>query len=143
MVLFIQSGGRCSERYGILESKAWPCSRAIFDVEVLSACFPFAFFVCFLFFGSLGQYEAPSFSHFCISHSSSVPDIQLISECRLCISLGIGSVISSLNELPIEILLALLFVGDEVGTEVFALRFCDLVTATLVISPMRYSGLLQ
>ena len=143
IVSFILRGGRCSERYGMSGSEACHRSRAVFDVEVLSFSLPFAFFVYFLFFASLGRYEAPSISPLCISHSSSVHDIQLISECRLRISLGIGSVISSPHELPINILLSLLFVGEEAGTEAVALRFCDRVTAALVISVMRYSGLLR
>ena len=143
MVSFILSRGRCSERYWISGSEAWPSPRAVFELEVLFVSYPFDFFACFLFFGSLGQYKAPSFSPMCISHLSSVHDIQLISECRLCISLGIGSVVLSPHELPIEILLSLLFVGDDVGMEALALCIWNLITAALIISVMRYSGLLQ
>ena len=47
MVSFIRKGGRLSERYGISGSEAWPASRAVFDVEVLSGSFLFVFLLCF------------------------------------------------------------------------------------------------
>ena len=125
MVSLILTGVRCPERYEISGSKVRPFSRAVFDVQVLSVCFLVVFFVCFLFFKSLGQYEAPSFSSLCILYSSSVHDIQLISEYCVSISLEIGSVLSSPHKLPIDILLSLLLVGHKVGAEAMALRFYD------------------
>jgi len=47
MVSFIGKGGRIAERYGISGSEAWPASRAVFDVEVLSCSFLFVFLLCF------------------------------------------------------------------------------------------------
>ena len=55
MVSFIGKGGRLSERYGISGSKAWPASRAVFDVEGLSCSFLFVFLLCFRTLGSFGQ----------------------------------------------------------------------------------------
>jgi len=75
-----------------------------------------------------------------ISHPSSVHDIQLISECRLSISLEIGRVVLSPQEFPIDILLSLLAALDVAGEEAEGLRFWERVTALLVISSIRYSG---
>jgi len=139
-VSFIRKGGRLSERYGILGSEAWPSSRAVFGVEVLSCSFLFVFLLCFRTLGSFGQEPAPSFSFLCISHPSSVHDIQLISECHRSISLEIGRVVLSPQEFPIDILLSLLAALDVAGEEAEALRFWERVTALLVISSIRYSG---
>jgi len=140
MVAFIRKGGRLSERYGISGSEAWPASRASFDVKVLSCSFLFVFLLCFRTLGTFGQYPAPSFSFLCISHPSSVHDIQLISECRRSISLEIGRVLLSPQEFPIDILLSLLAAPDAAGEETEALRFWERVTALLVISSISYSG---
>jgi len=69
-----------------------------------------------------------------------VHDIQLISECRLSISLEIGRVVLSPQEFPIDILLSLLEALDVAVEEGEALRFWERVTALLVISSIRYSG---
>jgi len=65
IVSLMRKGGRLSERYGISGSEAWPSSRAVFDVEVLSCSFLFVFLLCFQTLGSFGQYPAPSFSFLC------------------------------------------------------------------------------
>jgi len=55
MVSFIRKGGRLSERYGISGSEAWPASRALLDVEVLSCSLLIVFLLCFRTSGSFGQ----------------------------------------------------------------------------------------
>jgi len=55
MVSLIRKGGRLSERYEISESEAWPTSRAVFDVQVVSCSFLFVFLLCFRTLGSFGQ----------------------------------------------------------------------------------------
>jgi len=63
-----------------------------------------------------------------------------MSQCRRSISLEIGRVLLSPQEFPIDSLLSLLAALDVAGEEAEALRFCERVTALLVISSIRYSG---
>src|SRR5712691_4847944 len=93
--------------------EAWPSSREVFDVEVLSCSFLLALLDGLRALGSFGQYPAPYLSFLCASHSSLVQDIQLISECRRSASLRIGRVLSSPQEFPIDILLSL--IGRALG----------------------------
>jgi len=139
IVSFIQKGGRFSESYSISGNEAWPSSRAVLDVKVLSCSFLIHFLLCCLTLGSFGPYPARFFLYLLISHPSSVHDIQLISECRRPISLGIGRVLLSPHECPIDIWLWLLDALDVAGEEAEALRFWERVTSLLVISSRTYS----
>src|ERR1700761_1726782 len=107
MLSCIRIGGAYSERYGI-------SGRAVGEFSLLSFglksvfFFPLARLLCLRCLGSLGQYLAPFLSSLCTSQSSSVHERQLIAECLLSISLGIGRVTVSPQVFPTEIRLSLL-----------------------------------
>src|ERR1700759_5309656 len=134
MLSCIRIGGAYSERYGI-------SGRAVGEFSLLSVgpksvfFFPLARLLCLHCLGFLGQYLAPILSSLCTSQSSLVHERQLIAECLLSISLGIGRVTVSPHEFPMEIRLSLLVtLGLLCGG---VLRFWDLVTAFVLISFMR------